>query len=488
MNADAIQNQNFITEFPKLPDQDDFLIYLQNNNYSDLTVINYARDLSIFALFLRQSKISFNDISKKTITLYKGFLQDGLQLDALRQFRVEMFNKYHENVGISSLNRIARSKASKTGGKEKDESVVVSDDLKIPDNGGISSRDDSEVSSQQLFLRNVYRKVFATLGKQIAHPTGREVEGLSAKSINRMLSALRSYLKFRIEFDLDIPIPPTAVTMVRMERKKSQVADLEDLIRLIESPMHLEKDVKIATRNRAIFEVLFATGMRISELVNLDLEDINKEGRLFIMGKGRKQRFVYLTPRALYWVNEYLKFRFDYGFNSEEIKDKELRGLLKLYRKDQKKRYQDRGNWSKCEHIIDNTVSDESNPNNVSNSLPYIDLLESMRLSGVLSNFTSPALFIPFHGRMKNKSGVRLSKNFIQEKIAEYRRRLGIRIPTTAHSLRHGFATYLAENGASPVALQVLLGHESLNTTTRYVHASDKFAKKVHREKHPLKR
>ena len=115
-------------------------------------------------------------------------------------------------------------------------------------------------------------------------------------------------------------------------------------------------------------------------------------------------------------------------------------------------------------------------------------MLESLRLNGVIANFTSPALFVPFHGRMKNKPGVRLSKNFIQEKIAEYRRRLGIRVPTTAHSLRHGFATYLAENGASPVALQVLLGHESLNTTTRYVHASDKFARKVHQEKHPLKR
>jgi len=54
--------------------------------------------------------------------------------------------------------------------------------------------------------------------------------------------------------------------------------------------------------------------------------------------------------------------------------------------------------------------------------------------------------------------------------------------------LRHGFATYLAEQGASPAAIQVLLGHESLNTTTRYVHSSDKFAKETHTKFHPLQK
>jgi site-specific recombinase XerD len=61
-------------------------------------------------------------------------------------------------------------------------------------------------------------------------------------------------------------------------------------------------------------------------------------------------------------------------------------------------------------------------------------------------------------------------------------------VPTSAHSLRHGFATYLAEAGASPVAIQVLLGHESLDTTTRYVHASDIYAQKTQEKYHPLKK
>jgi site-specific recombinase XerD len=63
---------------------------------------------------------------------------------------------------------------------------------------------------------------------------------------------------------------------------------------------------------------------------------------------------------------------------------------------------------------------------------------------------------------------------------------LGIVVPTSAHSLRHGFATYIAEEGANPAAIQKLLGHESLQTTTRYVHASDKFAENAHKKFHPL--
>jgi len=81
-----------------------------------------------------------------------------------------------------------------------------------------------------------------------------------------------------------------------------------------------------------------------------------------------------------------------------------------------------------------------------------------------------------------------ISPNYLQMKIKWYRGLLGINIPTSAHSLRHGYATYLAEQGANPVALQVLLGHESLETTTRYVHASDKYAEDTHKKFHPLKK
>ncbi|MDD3679439.1 MAG: tyrosine-type recombinase/integrase [Candidatus Shapirobacteria bacterium] len=234
---------------------------------------------------------------------------------------------------------------------------------------------------------------------------------LSAQSINRMLSAIRSFLKYLVDRDEPVPIPPEAIKLVKTEKKHPRVAELEELTRLIESPQALEKDPLIGLRNRAIFEVLFSTGMRISELVRLNKADIDKTGRVFIMGKGKKERFVYLTPRALNILERYLVTRND--------------------------------------------------------------------------NFE--ALFIPYSGPNINDKNKRLSTNYIQAKIKKYREKLKINVPVSAHSLRHGFATYLAEEGASPAAIQILLGHESLDTTTRYVHASDRFAEETHRKFHPLK-
>jgi site-specific recombinase XerD len=233
---------------------------------------------------------------------------------------------------------------------------------------------------------------------------------LDSRSINRMLSALRAYLRYLIDIDCPCPVPPETVKLAKAGRKHPQVAELGDLIRLIEAPNSLESNTRTALRNRAMLELLFATGMRISELCNLNRSQIDHSGRIFITGKGRKQRFVYLTPRAKQHVGAYLATRQD----------------------------------------------------------------------------DCPALFIPYAGRNVAKSRRRISTNYLQDRIKRYREKLRINVPTSAHSLRHGFATYLAEEGANPAALQVLLGHESLDTTTRYVHASDKYAEETHRKYHPL--
>ncbi|HJZ05912.1 hypothetical protein A2634_01620 [Candidatus Amesbacteria bacterium RIFCSPHIGHO2_01_FULL_48_32] len=234
---------------------------------------------------------------------------------------------------------------------------------------------------------------------------------LEARSVNRNLSTFRTYLRYLIDMDRKVPVPPDAVKLVKTDKKHPQVAELAELISLIESPMRLEKDQLIGIRNRAMLEVLLSTGMRISELVSLNKNQLDGTGRLFIRGKGRKERFVYLTDRAVYWLNQYLTRRVD----------------------------------------------------------------------------PAPAMFVPYRGNNAGKMIRRISTNYLQAKIKEYREKLRINVPTSAHSLRHGFATYLAESGANPAAIQVLLGHESLDTTTRYVHASDKFAEETHRKFHPVK-
>ncbi|MDD4830734.1 MAG: tyrosine-type recombinase/integrase [Candidatus Pacebacteria bacterium] len=236
---------------------------------------------------------------------------------------------------------------------------------------------------------------------------------LSAGSINRTLSSLRGYLKYLIKMDYPAPVAPDAIEMLRTEKKHGRVGELKDIVRLIELPSSFEKNKKVGIRNRAMLEMVFSTGMRISELVNIKITQIDDTGRIFIRGKGKKERFVYLTSRAYEWIKNYLK---------------EARG-----------------------------------------------------------DDPSPYLFIPNKGKNIHKKDKKISSNYLQERIKKYRTYLHLNVPTSCHSIRHAFATYLAENGANPAAIQILLGHESLDTTTRYVHASDKYAEKSHHDFHPLK-
>ena len=255
-----------------------------------------------------------------------------------------------------------------------------------------------------------YKAYLASQDRKTATQAEQGGRQLASRSVNRMLSALRSFFRYLVEMDYPCPIPPEAVKLTKMERKHPQVAELDNLVRLIEAPSYLESNSKVAMRNRAMLEVLFATGMRISELCNLNRNQIDSSGRIFILGKGRKQRFVYLTRRAQEHLERYLASRED----------------------------------------------------------------------------DSPALFVPYAGRNVSSYRKRISTNYLQGRIKWYREKLRINVPTSAHSLRHGFATYLAEEGANPAAIQILLGHESLATTTRYVHASDKYAEETHRRFHPL--
>lgn len=305
---------------------EDFLLYIQTNNYSPETLYNYERDLKTFEDFLeKEIKIEFKDINKRVVEHYKAYL-------------------------------VSRDRKTAKG-----------------------------IKSQK---------------------------NLVAGSINRILSSLRRYLKFLIKMDYKAPIAPEAIELLRMPKKHPRVAEFEEIIKLIESPTQYEKNKKISCRNRAMLEVLFSTGMRISELLNLKKVQIDKTGRIFIRGKGKKERFVYLTPRAQKYLKDYIDIRGE-------------------------------------------------------DALPY--------------------LFLPYRGRNVHQKDKRISSNYLEDKVKQYRELLGLNIPVNVHGIRHAFATYLAEQGANPAAIQILLGHESLDTTTRYVHASDRYAEKTHRQFHPLK-
>lgn len=262
--------------------------------------------------------------------------------------------------------------------------------------------DKKAIINYKAYLNSLERK--SSLGKKTK-------KALSSLSINRILSSLRSYLKFLIKIGFRTPIDPSSIELVKTEQKIPRVGEFQDILKLIEAPSLIEKNEIVAIRNRAILETLFSTGVRISELLNIKISDIDKEGRIFIRGKGKKERFVYLTPRAQRWIRKYLKLRNDH----------------------------------------------------------------------------SPYLFVPLRGKNASAREKKISANYIQEKIKMYREILSLNIPITPHGFRRAFATYLAERGANPNAIQILLGHESLHTTTRYVQSSHRYAQRIFKKYHPLK-
>jgi site-specific recombinase XerD len=364
----------------RLPHKKDFLLSLVNNNYSQHTLEGYARDLLIFEMFLNRYNIEFNNVSKLSINEYKGYLRSGLHIQDLESLKNKIEDKEIE-IESSQMH--------------KQKNIILNEALGT----------------------DVLRKSRSKGSRMTADDSN----GLNSRSVNRMLSTLRSFLAFLIDIDFLVPISPSAIKMVKTVRKESQVAPMEDLIELLEAPAKYESDTKVILRNRALLEVLFSTGMRVSELVGLDLEDMRfnrndkkiSDNKIYILGKGKKQRYVYLTDRAIFHLEQYL-----------EIRDDDF-----------------------------------------------------------------PAVFIPYKGTRTvemDVDGIRISQRYVQSMIKKYRKYIGIITPTTPHSLRHGFATYLAEKGANPAAIQRLLGHESLETTTRYVHSSDKFAENSHHEYHPL--
>lgn len=271
----------------------------------------------------------------------------------------------------------------------------------------------SSLPFRKLTKRNIEQyKAYLNSSDRRTAEGGAPQKRLSSGTINRHLTSLRRYLTYLLDMDYDTPVDPSAIKLLRREKRHPQVSELEELVKLIESPMQFETNKVVALRNRAMLETLFASGMRISELIKLRRNQLDHTGRIFIEGKGKKQRFIYLTERAQEHIHKYLEKRDD----------------------------------------------------------------------------DSPYLFTALRGANAADKTKHISPNYLQAKIKRYRELLGINVPTSAHSLRHGFATYLAEQGANPAAIQILLGHESLETTTRYVHASDRYAEDTHHKFHPLKK
>lgn len=129
-------------------------------------------------------------------------------------------------------------------------------------------------------------------------------QGKSPRSIARTLSALRSFFKFMREQQLRSDNPVATHKTPKLGRALPKDLSELDVEHLLHAP---DINTPLGLRDRAMLEVLYACGLRVTELLNLRLELINlKQGYLRITGKGNKERLVPLGQVAIEWVEKYL--------------------------------------------------------------------------------------------------------------------------------------------------------------------------------------
>ena len=241
---------------------------------------------------------------------------------------------------------------------------------------------------------------------------------ISAASSARKLSAIRTFVKFLRREDLLEDDPSTLVASPKVPETIPAHLTVDEMNRLLEMP---DSSNPLGRRDRAILELFYASGLRLSELVGLDIEDVNLSGRMVrVLGKGRKQRLVPFNSSTADAIRTYLKDRAAAN----------LAASLKPGARSRERRA------------------------------------------------ARAPLFLNYRGE-------RLSARSVDRLVRRYVAECGAKFGISPHALRHSFATHLLANGADLRAIQELLGHARLSTTQRYTHVNAQQLIDVYKKSHP---
>ena len=130
-------------------------------------------------------------------------------------------------------------------------------------------------------------------------------KGASAKSIARFISTIRSFHQFALREKYAAKDPTVLIETPKYERRLPDVLEVDEVIRLLETP---DMSKNNGYRDRAMFELLYATGMRVTELINLKVEDVNLiMGFVRVFGKGNKERIVPLGETIIDILETYIE-------------------------------------------------------------------------------------------------------------------------------------------------------------------------------------
>ena len=231
-----------------------------------------------------------------------------------------------------------------------------------------------------------------------------------ATSANRRLTVFKRYFRWALREQLLQADPTLRLLTARQPLRVPKTLSEAQVEVLLAAP---DTDTPLGLRDRAMLELMYASGLRVSELVTLRTFNVGlAEGVLRVLGKGSKERLVPFGQEAADWLTRYLA---------------------------------------------------DGRP-------------------ALLGQRQTEDLFITSAGR---KPGTAMSRVMFWNLVKRYAREAGVHAPLSPHTLRHAFATHLLNHGADLRAVQMLLGHADISTTTIYTHVARERLKTLHAQHHP---
>jgi integrase/recombinase XerD len=227
-----------------------------------------------------------------------------------------------------------------------------------------------------------------------------------ATTANRRLTVFKRYFRWAVREHLVRADPTLRVRAARQPLRVPKSLSEAQVEALLAAP---DVDTPLGLRDRTMVELMYASGLRVSELVQIKTVQVGlNEGVLRVMGKGARERLVPFGGEAHAWLQRYL-----------------------------------------------------------AQARPVI-----------LGAMPAEALFV-------TRLGAGMSRQMFWRLIKRYAAQAGITAPLSPHTLRHAFATHLLNHGADLRAVQMLLGHADIATTTIYTHVARERLRQLHAQHHP---
>lgn len=227
---------------------------------------------------------------------------------------------------------------------------------------------------------------------------------------NRRLTVFKRYFRWALREHLIAADPTLKLQAAKQALRVPQTLTESQVEALLAAP---DSNTALGVRDRTMLELMYASGLRVSELVTLKVFNVSlSENVLRVFGKGNKERLVPFGEVASVWITQYLA---------------EAR-------------------------------------------------------SSLLAGKQTEDLFVTHRGP---KAGTAMSRVMFWMIVKKYARSAGITAPLSPHTLRHAFATHLLNHGADLRAVQMLLGHADISTTTIYTHVARERLKVLHAQHHP---